>query len=112
MGLSVYQNYLELEFSDQLATQDATNKDNYQIKTWALKRTSAYGSDRHNLQTLPIDEVQLNPNEKTLRLYLKAIKPVDVMIISYDIKDKMGNPIKGTIQNTIHGLQTDPRNSN
>ena len=94
-----------LSFASSLDSKKAGDVKNYEVKTWDLVRSSAYGSDRYNEQTLSISKVDVNG--KTARLYLKDIKPVDVMTISYNLLDTDGNPLQGTLQNTIHLLKDD-----
>ncbi len=91
-----------LSFASSLDLKKAGDVKNYEVKTWDLVRSSTYGSDRYNEQTLSISKV--NVNGKTARLYLKDVKPVDVMTITYNLLDTDGNPLQGTVQNTIHNL--------
>jgi mono/diheme cytochrome c family protein len=94
-----------LSFASSLDWKKAGDVKNYEVKTWNLVRSSTYGSDRYNEQTLSISKVDVIG--KTARLYLKDVKPVDVMTISYNILDTDGNPLQGTVQNTIHLLKDD-----
>jgi len=96
-----------LRFDSKLDLQKATDITNYLVKTWDLKRSSAYGSDRYNEQILPLDGVQIQKDGKSVKLYLQNIKPVDVMTISYDILNTAKIPLKGTVQSTIHNLGKD-----
>ena len=98
---------ITLQFDSKLNFQMATDINNYVIKTWNLKRSSKYGSDRYNEQVLPISKLELQKGGTSVKLFLKDIKPVDVMTISYDISDVNDIPFKGTVQNTIHHLGND-----
>ena len=100
--LSTLASGVALSFASSLDLKNAGDVKNYEIKTWDLVRSSAYGSDRYNEQTLNISKVEVNG--KTAKLYLKNAKPVDVMTISYNLLDSDGNPLQGTVQNTIHNL--------
>ncbi len=91
-----------LSFTSSLDSKKAGDLKNYEVKTWDLVRSSTYGSDRYNEQTLSISKVDVNG--KTVSLYLNDVKPVDVMTISYNLLDIHGNPLQGTVQNTIHNL--------
>jgi hypothetical protein len=91
-----------LSFTSSLDSKKAGDVKNYEVKTWDLVRSSTYGSDRYNEQTLSISKVDVNG--KTVSLYLNDVKPVDVMTISYNLLDIHGNPLQGTVQNTIHNL--------
>ncbi len=103
VGLSTLQSGLELTFASPLDAS-AEDVDNFEVETWDLVRSSKYGSDRHNRKELTITKVQLLGDGTTVRLFVEGIAPVDVMTISYDLEDKDGNPLKGTVQNTIHRL--------
>ena len=95
---------VHLGFALPLDAQGAETVENYEIKTWNLVRSSKYGSDRYDEQTLSISKAEIRPDGKTVKLHVKDIKPVDVMTITYDLKDTVGNPVQGTLQNTIHQL--------
>ncbi|MGB5318292.1 DUF6797 domain-containing protein [Eudoraea sp.] len=96
-----------LGFASKLDPQKATDTANYAVKTWDLKRSSNYGSDRYDEQVLPIGKVELLEDGKSVKLFLDHIKPVDVMSISYDILNENKIPFKGMIQSTIHNLEVD-----
>ncbi|WP_276389243.1 DUF6797 domain-containing protein [Eudoraea chungangensis] len=96
-----------LSFASELDLRDATNTANYVIKSWELKRSSKYGSDRYNEQILPIRKAELSKDGKAVSLSIEHIKPVDVMSISYDISNVHKMPFKGTVQSTIHNLVPD-----
>ena len=98
---------ITLQFDSKLDLQKATDPTNYVIKTWDLKRSSTYGSDRYNEQILPIGQVEIEKDGRSVTLFLKDIKPVDVMTISYDISNANQIPFKGTVQSTIHNLGVD-----
>ncbi len=100
---------MKLTFAARLDAEKATKISNYEVKTWDLKRSSNYGSDRYNVQTLNITKAELVDNGKSVMLIIPEIAPVDVMTISYQIADKEGNPVAGTLQNTIHHLKTVPK---
>jgi glucose/arabinose dehydrogenase/cytochrome c5 len=104
IGLQVTTDGVALTFASELDPEQAKDLGNYTVKTWDLKRSSAYGSDRYNVQTLTISKAEVLPDGKTVQLILKDIKPVDVMTIAYDLQDALGTPFKGTVQNTIHNL--------
>ncbi len=96
-----------LRFDAKLDLQKAGDLNNYVIKTWDLKRSRKYGSDRYNEQILPISRVEIQKDGKAVKLFLAHIEPVDVMTISYAISDSNDLPLKGTVQNTIHNLSVD-----
>ncbi|MCK5441557.1 MAG: c-type cytochrome [Maribacter sp.] len=95
---------ITLKFDSTLDVEKAIDIQNYKVKTWRLVRSRSYGSDRYDEQELNISEVQLTDDGKGVVLRLDEIKPTDVMTISYDITNKEGISLKGTVQNTIHSL--------
>ncbi|MEM6318580.1 MAG: DUF6797 domain-containing protein [Bacteroidota bacterium] len=99
---------VSLTFAQPLAAAAAQNIANFEVKTWDLKRTADYGSDRYNIRTLKLTEAALAADGKTVSLYLPEIAPVDVMTIEYHLTDTEGTEVKGTVQNTIHELGTQP----
>jgi hypothetical protein len=108
VDLKAWKSGIELGFAEMLDPELAADTAHYQVKTWELVRSSRYGSDRHNQKTLRIAKAVLQPDGKSVKLYLPDIQPVDVMTISYQLKDQQGNPMQGTVQNTIHNLRPEP----
>lgn len=96
-----------MSFASDLDRRKATNTANYVIKTWDLKRSSNYGSDRYSEQILPISKAELLEDGKSVSLSIEHIRPVDVMSISYDISNVNKISFKGTVQSTIHNLGAD-----
>ncbi len=107
VGLATSKEGVELEFPEALDAESAQDIAKFQIKTWNLVRSKAYGSDRFDERQLSISKSELSANGKILKLYVNDIQAVDVMTITYDLKDQLNNEVKGTIQNTIHILKDD-----
>lgn len=97
---------MRLTFAAPLDKKKAENLNNYKVKTWKLKRSSEYGSERYNIRTLEVERVVISNDGKSVKLIMPDIEPVDVMTISYKLTDTENNPIEGTLQNTIHNLKT------
>ena len=106
LDLEVWEDGLVLTFDTPLKPSLATNPDNYQIRTWDLIRSSKYGSDRHNPKTLDISSIELQRQNKSVKLTIPQIEPVDIMTINYNIENSRGEQVEGTLQNTIHNLRT------
>ncbi len=96
---------VELTFSDPLESQSASDRANFAIKTWDLKRTKNYGSRHYNETPLRIESAELSNDRKTLFLSLPQIRPTWSMEIKVNVKGENGAPVKRTIHNTIHHLQ-------
>ena len=105
--LNAQRSGMKLTFANNLDPESALDVSNYEVKTWDLLRSSDYGSDRYNVKTLAISEIKLSSDGKGVKLIIDKIAPVDVMTIKYDISDKTGTPLQGTVQNTIHILGKD-----
>ena len=97
-------NTIQLQFATGLDTPSAINTENFKIQSWNLLRSSAYGSDRYDEKTLKINEAVLSDDLKSIRLIIDDLQQVDVLTLDYDIKDVQGNPVKGSLQATIHQL--------
>ena len=96
---------IELRFASPLKKESAEDKDQYTIKTWELKRTRSYGSDRYDTKTLRIEDVQLSDDGRTVLINVPQIKPTWVMEISYELESENGNSFEGMVQNTIYELE-------
>ena len=95
---------MKLSFASELDENKSKDISNFEIQTWSILRSSKYGSERYNTQTLKIAEVIIGQDGKSLKLRIPEIQPVDVMMISYSVVDTKGNKFTGRLQNTIHNL--------
>ena len=98
---------LTLTFASDLNSESATEISNYEVKKWDLIRSRKYGSERYNIETLDISDIKISADGKTVKLILEDIAPVDVMTIKYNVLDKEGVSLQGTVQNTIRALGDD-----
>jgi putative heme-binding domain-containing protein len=103
-GLHATNNGLTMTFTGGLDPKSAGNPANYAIKTWALKRSAAYGSKHYDEQPLPVSSARVSADGKTVTLDIAALKPTWCMEIRYTIQSAEGLPVQGTIHNTIHQL--------
>ncbi|SOD88566.1 DUF6797 domain-containing protein [Spirosoma fluviale] len=103
--LSAETDGVTLTFASELADKSTRNPANFEVKSWDIRRSRKYGSDRYNTQTLIIADVKLSRDKKTVKLLLPGLKPTDVMTIAYSVTDAKGHPLKGKVQNTIHQLR-------
>ena len=108
LQLHAEENGMKFTFAAPLDPEKAEKTSNYEVKTWELKRSSEYGSERYNAQNLKITKAELSEDGKTVKLTLPGIKPVDVMTIHYQLTDTEGHLMEGTLQNTIHNLSPMP----
>ncbi|TXE12381.1 DUF6797 domain-containing protein [Algoriphagus aquimarinus] len=95
---------IELSFTAELDPSSVNQITNYTVETWDLLRSRNYGSKHYNEKTLSVTKAELGKDKKTILLTIPDIKPTWVMEIQYQVKDKNGKSIEGSIQNTIHQL--------
>lgn len=106
--LNAYKDGLQLQFSDRLDPQSASNIENFNIKTWHIKRTKHYGSRHYNERKLHIEKVLISADCKRVFLKIPKLVPTLGMEIRIDILGAYKEPIKRIIHNTIHHLQETP----
>ena len=107
LTLQVSESSITLKFDPKLDPKQAGDVSNYTIQMWGLVRSSAYGSDRYDVRTLPVSKAELSANGQEVTLWIKELQPTDVMTIAYTLKDMEGNALNGTVQNTVHSLGKD-----
>ena len=104
VGIKASKQGIELTFTDELDPKSVADTANYTVKIWDLLRSRKYGSKHLNEQTLTVTQAKLGQDKKSILVTIPAIKPTWGMEIQYRMKDKSGNEIEGSIQNTIHQL--------
>ncbi|MEQ9216400.1 MAG: DUF6797 domain-containing protein [Cyclobacteriaceae bacterium] len=105
VGLSAQTDGVQLEFAKAI-DKDSLEPENFNVQTWDIVRSSRYGSERYNIQTMEISDIKTSPDGKKIKLIIPDIKPIDIMTIDYDIVDAQGNKLAGSLQNTIHNLKS------
>ncbi|MEM6801121.1 MAG: hypothetical protein AAF696_06930 [Bacteroidota bacterium] len=105
INLKALKEGIEISYSTKLDTESALNPVNYEINTWDIKRTRAYGSKRYNEKQLKISEIKLSPEGKKVMIYLPEIKPTWIMEIKYSLRSSEGKSFEGAIQNSIYELE-------
>ncbi|WP_149274921.1 DUF6797 domain-containing protein [Pareuzebyella sediminis] len=103
-SLEITPETVTLKFAPKINASAVRDLSNFEIKTWRLIRSSAYGSDRYDIKKLKISKATLTSDGHLLSLRIQDLQPTDVMTIKYSLLDHQGNPITGTLQNTIHTL--------
>ncbi len=104
VGLRATSRGMSLTMTAPLDREAATQATNYAVKTWSLKRTANYGSQHHDERSLEISKVTLSEDGRTVSLELPKIEPTWCMEIKYSLKSATGEPIQGTLHNTVHRL--------
>jgi len=100
--MQVFEGGIVLNFDTQLDPASTADLTNFTVKTWQLLRSKKYGSERLDQKVLEVTKAQAEGN--TLKLSIKNLEKVDVITIDYNIKNTKGEPLKGSIQGTIHQL--------
>ncbi|MFT5289935.1 MAG: hypothetical protein ACI82F_002006, partial [Planctomycetota bacterium] len=72
---------------------------------WDLKRTKNYGSPHLNEHELQVTSAKLSPDGRSVELEVPGIAPTWCMEIRYELLTASGDPVQGTINNTIHQLK-------
>ena len=103
--MKVFENGIQLNFEEALHEGTTIDVDNFEINTWDLKRTRKYGSDRFNIKSLDVHQVNLSDDQKTVFVVLPDIKPTWIMEIIYTLKTASGTEFQGAIQNSIYQLE-------
>lgn len=103
LGLHATKAGLKLTFSEPLDPKSIHAKQ-LQIKTWSLKRTANYGSDHYDEKQLEVRSATLSADGKTLMLEVADLRPTWCMEVKYSLHAATGQPVQGTIHNTIHTL--------
>ncbi|MEO5997617.1 MAG: DUF6797 domain-containing protein [Chitinophagaceae bacterium] len=98
---------VELTFAAKLDATLSAKPENFEVQTWDLRRSSAYGSKRLNKESLKIIGIKMGDDGKSVKIMLNGIKPVDVMTIGYTVIDDAGNKFKEKVQSTIYNLRKD-----
>ncbi|MCO6458638.1 MAG: c-type cytochrome, partial [Pirellulaceae bacterium] len=95
---------LEIGFTGALDERSASDPRNYQVQVWSLKRSANYGSDHLNQRLLTVAAARLGSDGRTVTLDLPDLAPTWCMEIKYRLQSDTGQPVVGTIHNTIHAL--------
>jgi hypothetical protein len=97
-------NGIEIEFTDALDRDSASNLQNYAVKVWSLIRSANYGSPHIGEHNLPLGKASLLSDGKTIFLEIPNLQPTQCMEIKCALRDTAGHSIARTIHNTIHHL--------
>ena len=104
-GLKARGKGMEITFAFPLDRAVASDVKRYRVKTWSLKRTAGYGSKHYDEKPSQVTGVEVSADGKTVFLKIADIKPTWSMEIRYSLQGVGGEPVEGTIHNTIHNLQ-------
>jgi hypothetical protein len=95
---------LQLKFSDRLDPNAVADTANWALKVWALRRSHDYGSPHIDERPIEIREAKLSDDAQTVTLFVPDLAPTHCMEIRYSLIAGDGQPVRGTVHNTIHRI--------
>jgi putative heme-binding domain-containing protein len=104
IGLHAKKTGMTMTFTGRLDPKAAADARNYAVKTWSLKRSSAYGSNHYNEKPATITGAKLTGDGKTVTLQIAEMKPTWCMEIRYSVKGADGSVVEGVVHNTVHRM--------
>jgi hypothetical protein len=104
IGLRARANGIEIQFTDPLDPDSASDPLNYAVKTWSLKRSANYGSPHVNERSLNVTRATLAADHQTVFLEIPELQPTWCMEIKCTLRRGDGTSFTRTIHNTIHLL--------
>jgi glucose/arabinose dehydrogenase len=110
--LKVTKSGVELTFTQPLATDAASDLQNFSGKRWNYERSERYGSPELSVEDpkkkgrdpLNITASKLSADGRTITLEIADLKPVMQQSIKFNLKAADGTPIAQEIQHTIHAI--------
>lgn len=100
---------IRLTFTRPVDLASATNYQNYRAACWNYHWAADYGSKRYRPSTgkegqddLPVTAVTVEPDGKTLRVFLEYPVPVMQLQLGFNIQARDGTPIVGSVYMTVH----------
>jgi hypothetical protein len=105
VGLHARPGKLEIVFSGPLDADSVSDISNFHVKVWSLQRTANYGSPHINERPLEVRSAELSDDQRTLTLHIPEMEPTWCMEVRYRLRSLSGQPVDGTLHNTIHQLR-------
>jgi putative heme-binding domain-containing protein len=102
IGLHARRRGLTITFTEPIDRKTASDPARYTARTWSLKRTVNYGSDHHDERPARITGATVSDDGQTVFLEIPALRTTWCMEVTYAIRASGGEPVEGTIHNTIH----------
>lgn len=106
LGVYAGKRRLDVTFSDPL-DPSSTEPKRMAFKTWAIKRGRQYGSERYDSRKLEVSSAKLSGDGRTLTIGISDLKPTHCYELSLDLVGVDGQPVRRTLQGTIHQLASD-----
>lgn len=100
---------LRLDFNFPLDVSAARNNDSYNVEQWNYKWQHSYGSDMYHPKTgergkerIEIGSVEISDDQRTVKLAIPNIHPVNQLHLTLQLKAKDGTPFVEEIYWTIN----------
>jgi hypothetical protein len=103
---------LRLTFADKVDKKTAEEVSRWRVEQWGYRWSGDYGSrdwsvadpQREGRDALTVSAATLEADGKTVFLKVAGLRPVMQMKISYRLTGADGEPLAGSVYNTIHKL--------
>ncbi|KAA5540469.1 heme-binding protein [Roseiconus nitratireducens] len=105
IGLNARPGEIQIDWSDPIDREFATDPEHYRVKVWSLKRTANYGSEHYNEHELAVRHVKVDPQGRALILKIPDLEPTWCMEIVANVKGRDGRVHQRVIHNTVHELR-------
>ncbi|MCB0687847.1 MAG: c-type cytochrome [Saprospiraceae bacterium] len=105
LQVQFFQQIIQLDFSNALDQTSSIDPANFQIKTWQLKRSHRYGSDRYDEKNLEISDIKLSADSKQITLTIPELKPTWIIEIKYQLQSREKINFSGAYQGSIYELE-------
>ncbi len=104
---------VKLRFSDPLDRASAANPEQYTVKRWTYKYDQSYGSDEYSLEnpgetgrdSVEVENVRVSDDGKGVLLQIPEMKPVQQMMVKYELDGVNGEKVQNRVLFTIHELR-------
>jgi type 1 glutamine amidotransferase len=114
VALAVEKDGVRLTFAEKLDPKSAGDSSRYRIEQWNYRWSGDYGSkhwkvsdpQKEGHDSVPVESATLAPDGRTVFLRVKEVRPVMQMQIAYNIMEAGGEPVVGSVFNTIHKAAT------
>jgi len=112
-GLRVDKAGLHLTFTQPLDAASAADPENYAIRRWNYRRTSAYGSPTFKVsdpnargnEEVNVTAAKLSADKRTVTLTIEDLRPCHQQHIRFNITAADGTKINSEVMHTIHAVK-------
>ncbi len=102
IGLEAKTRGMLVTFSGPIDPKVAADPSRYAVKTWSLKRSEGYGSKHIGEAPSRILAARPTGDGRGVFLELEDFRPAQCMEIRYSIRGEGGEPVEGSIDNSVY----------